>query len=331
MPFNYLPIYLKNLTITTIYKCLKSQTPTTSFSIGVPKQSSFSRLDVVQSFIEEVFPPEYRDNINLNSLKLSNATFIDNELSEHLADLVYQAEYAGEPALITLLFEHKSYQEDFPEGQLLRYMSNIWRDEQKQKKGKKRKNSTVVIPIIIHHGKSAWKKVSMRKQFGNPHQDLLKFLPEFDYLLFSLNDFSDVQIANFKNTFLSTAAMLLKHSRDEKAKFLQLKAFLIEKIKALDLAHENDFIGTIVYYLETVSNLTAKEIIIIFTKVSTNVNNIVMTAYEEIRLEERENNTLNVLRNSIQNGISVELVSKLLGISVQKIEEMINKLKTSNN
>ena len=322
---------MKNLTITTIYKCLKSQTPTTSFSIGVPKQSSFSRLDVVQSFIEEVFPPEYRDNINLNSLKLSNATFIDNELSEHLADLVYQAEYAGEPALITLLFEHKSYQEDFPEGQLLRYMSNIWRDEQKQKKGKKRKNSTVVIPIIIHHGKSAWKKVSMRKQFGNPHQDLLKFLPEFDYLLFSLNDFSDVQIANFKNTFLSTAAMLLKHSRDEKAKFLQLEAFLIEKIKALDLAHENDFIGTIVYYLETVSNLTAKEIIIIFTKVSTNVNNIVMTAYEEIRLEERENNTLNVLRNSIQNGISVELVSKLLGISVQKIEEMINKLKTSNN
>ena len=293
-------------------------------------RASFSRLDVVQSFIEEVFPPQYRDKINLNSLKLSNATFIDNELSEHLADLVYQAEYAGEPALITLLFEHKSYQEDFSEGQLLRYMSNIWRNEQKQKKDRKRKNSTVVIPIIIHHGKSAWKKVSMRKQFGNPHQDLLKFLPEFDYLLFSLNDFSDIQIANFKNTFLSTAAMLLKHSRDEKKKFLQLEAFFIEKIKALDLAHENDFIGTIVYYLETVSNLTAKEIIIIFTKVSTNVNNIVMTAYEEIKLEERENNTFNILRNSIQNGVSAELVSKLLGIPVQKIEEMIGKLKNSN-
>jgi predicted transposase/invertase (TIGR01784 family) len=290
-------------------------------------KSTFSRLEVVQSFIEEVFPAQFKDKINLNSLKLSNTSFIDNELTENLADLVYHAEYASKPAMITLLFEHKSYQEDFPEWQLLRYMTNIWRKEQKDKKGKKRKNSTLVIPIIIHHGKTAWKKVSMRTQFGNPHEDLLKFLPEFDYLLFSLNDFSDSQIANFKNIFLSTAAMLLKHSRDEKAKFLQLEAFLIEKVSALDLAHENDFIITIVYYLETVSNLTAKEIIIIFTKISKNANNIAMTAYEEIT----ELTTINLIKTSIQNGASVELLSKLFGIPVQKIEEMINKLTNSNN
>jgi predicted transposase/invertase (TIGR01784 family) len=293
-------------------------------------KSTFSRLDVVQSFIEEVFPTQHRDKINLNSLKLSNTSFVDNELTEHLADLVYHAEYAGESAMITLLFEHKSYQEDFPEWQLLRYMTNIWRAEQRHKNSKKRKNSTIVIPVIIHHGKTAWKKVSMRTQFGNPHRDLLKFLPEFDYLLFSLNDFSDTQIANFKNTFLSTAAKLLKHSRDEKAKFLQFEAFLIEKVRALDLAHENDFISTIVYYLDTVSNLTANEIIIIFTKVSKNVNNIAMTAYEEITLEERERTTLNILRNSIQNGLSLDLISKIFGMPVQKIEEMINKLKSSN-
>jgi predicted transposase/invertase (TIGR01784 family) len=290
-------------------------------------KASFSRLDVVQNFIEEVFPSQYRDNINLNSLKLSNATFIDNELSEHLADLVYQAEYAGEPALITLLFEHKSYQEDFPEGQLLRYMSNIWRDEQKQKKGKKRKNSTVVIPIIVHHGKSAWKKVSMRRQFGNPHQDLLKFLPKFDYLLFSLNDFSDVQIANFKNTFLSTAAMLLKHSRNEKKKLLEIESFLIEKLRTLELLHENEFISTIFYYLHNSTHLTSKEIVIIFTKVSTIVNNIAMTATEQLK----EETTLNHVSGLIKNGVTIELISKSFGLSIKKIEEMIAKMKGSNN
>ena len=106
---------------------------------------------------------------------------------------------------------------------------------------------------------------------------------------------------------------------------------MIEKIRTLDLAHENDFIGTIVYYLETVSNLTAKEIIIIFTKVSTNVNNIVMTAYEEIKLEERENTTLNILKGLVQNGVSLDLISKSFGLSIQKIEEMIVKLKSSDN
>ena len=133
-------------------------------------RTSFSRLDVVRSFIEEVLPKQYRNKINLDSLRLSNSSFIDEELSEHLADLVYQAEYAGEPAKISLLFEHKSYQEDFPELQLLQYMNNAYKEERKQKKkDKKPKKSTVVIPIVLHHGVSAWKKVSMRNQFGNPH------------------------------------------------------------------------------------------------------------------------------------------------------------------
>ena len=291
-------------------------------------RTSFSRLDVVRSFIEEVLPKQYRDKINLDSLRLSNSSFIDEELSEHLADLVYHAEYAGEPAKISLLFEHKSYQQDFPELQLLQYMNNAYREERKQKKkDKKPKKSTVVIPIVIHHGASAWKKVSMRSQFSNPNEDLLKFLPDFDYLLFSLNDFEDEQIANFKNTFLSTTAMLLKHSRDEKKKLLAIESFLIEKLKILESSHENDFISAIFYYLHNSTDLTSNEIVIIFTKVSTSITNIAMTATEQLR----EETISNAIRNLIQNGASMELISKSFGLSFQKIEDIIQKMKKSSN
>ena len=34
-------------------------------------KETFSRVDVTQSFIDEVFPSDIRDKINLNSLKLS--------------------------------------------------------------------------------------------------------------------------------------------------------------------------------------------------------------------------------------------------------------------
>ena len=293
---------------------------------------SFSRLDVIQSFIEEVLPAQYRDKINLNSLRLSNVSFIDKELSEHLADLIYEAEYEGEPAKISLLFEHKSYQEDFPELQLLQYMTNAYKAEQKQKKkGKKPKKSTVVIPIIIHHGTSAWKKVSMRKQFGNPHEDLLKFLPEFDYLLFSLNDFEDEQIANFKNTFLSTTAMLLKHSRDEKEKLLAIETFLIEKLKALELSHENDFISAIFYYLHNTTDLTPNEIVIIFTKVSTSTTNIAMTATEQLQLEEREKTTFDFIKNLIQKGVNDIFITDVVNLPAKKVEEIISRIKNSSN
>ena len=72
-------------------------------------KESFSRVGVAKSFIEEVFPKEIQDKMNLNSLKLSNASFIDEMLKEHFADIVYECEYQGVTATITLLFEHKSY------------------------------------------------------------------------------------------------------------------------------------------------------------------------------------------------------------------------------
>jgi hypothetical protein len=297
-------------------------------------KESFSRLEVAKSFIEEVFPKDMRDNMNLNALQLTNASFIDDMLREHFADLVYETEYKGVKATVTLLFEHKSYQKSFPEWQLLRYMTNIWGEQQKQESEEEKENEektpSVVIPIIIHHGKTAWKKTSMRAYFGNPPAELLRFLPEFDYLLFSLNDFEDYQIANFKNDFLATTAMLLKHSRDEKEKFLQIESFIIEKLKAFDTAHENSFISSIIYYLHSATNLTTNELIIIFTKVSNNVNNIAMTAADEIRLEERENNTFNFVKNLLKKGYDASFIAEMTELSVKKVQELIKKIKESN-
>ena len=184
-----------------------------------------------------------------------------------------------------------------------------------------------MIPIIIHHGETPWKKTSMRSYFGNPPAELLRFLPEFDYLLFSLNDFEDYQIANFKDDFLATAAMLLKHSRDEKEKFLQIESFIVEKLKAFDLANENTFISSISYYLQSATNLTKPDFIIIFARVSKIVNDIAMTIADEIR----EENTFNHIRGLIQNGASIELISKSFGLSIQKVEEIIQKIKASYN
>jgi Putative transposase, YhgA-like len=96
-------------------------------------KETFSRVEVVQNFIEETLPVEYKSKINLQNLVLSKDSFIDTSLEEHLADLVYKTTFEGQEVLVTLLFEHKSYIDSFPHWQLLRYMTNIWELEQKQK------------------------------------------------------------------------------------------------------------------------------------------------------------------------------------------------------
>jgi predicted transposase YdaD len=102
-------------------------------------------------------------------------------------------------------------------------------------------------------------------------------------------------------------------------------------LRAFDVIHENSFINSVAFYLHGVANLTTNEIIIIFTKVSNNLNKIAMTSADQIRLEERENNTLNYVKGLIQNGVSIELISKSFGLSVQKVEEIVQKIKASYN
>lgn len=285
-------------------------------------KETFSRLEIAQSFIEETFPFDIRNKINIPKLEKVNSSFIDSTLREHLADIVYRTEYAGQNAFVSLLFEHKSYPEKYPHLQLNRYMNNIWYEEQKQGK-----ELSVVISIVIYHGKTKWKKSSMLAYFGNPHPSLHQFIPEFDYILFDLNEVEDYQIENFKNDLFSLTAMLMKHSRDSEDNFMKLEPFLVKRLNALDNAHQDDFIKTSLRYIQKDIRLTQNKLTPIFTKVSKNVNNIAMTIEDEIIQE----TTFHHVRGLIQNGISPEIISKSFGISLKKIQKIIQKIKDSSN
>ena len=285
-------------------------------------KETFSRLEVAQSFIEEVFPPDLLERLNLSALKRINDSFTDAELEEYLADIVYQTEYAGQKTLVTLLFEHKSYVQKYPHLQLLQYILNVWKEERKQKK-----KLSVVIPIIIHHGEGTWKYKSMKNYFKGLHPSLDRFIPDFDYLLFTLNKIDDNQIANFQNLLLSMTTMLLKHSHDKSDEFMKLSSFWAEKLNRLDEDKQLDFISTVFLYIENALNLTQEDLTPIFTEVSTKVNDIAMTIADQIR----EETTFNYVKGLVQNGASVEFISKSFGLSVQKVEEIIQKIKTSYN
>ena len=111
-------------------------------------KDSFSRIEVSQSFIEELFPQELKEKINLKDLKRISESFIDDELEEYFCDIIYQTNLSNQETLVTLLFEHKSYTVPFPYIQLLQYILNIWKQEIKNGKSV----LSLVIPIVIHHG-----------------------------------------------------------------------------------------------------------------------------------------------------------------------------------
>jgi hypothetical protein len=112
---------------------------------------------------------------------------------------------------------------------------------------------------------------------------------------------------------------------------LAIETFLIEKLKILESFHENDFISAIFYYLHNTTDLTPNEIVIIFTKVSTGITNIAMTATEQLQLEEREKTTFKIIRNLIQKGFDATFIADIVSLPLKKVEEIIKGTKNLSN
>jgi predicted transposase/invertase (TIGR01784 family) len=293
-------------------------------------KETFSRLEVAQSFIEELFPPDIKEKINLADLKRVSESFIDGELEEYFSDIIYQTNLANQETLVTLLFEHKSYTVPFIHIQLLQYVINIWKQEIKDGKTV----LSLVIPIVIHHGEQTWEYKSMKSYFVDLPEVLHKFIPDFDYLLFSLTDIADDRLTSFNNVILSMSAMLLKHSHDENDEFMKLTPFWLEKIKELDAQQQLDFIRSVFVYIQNAINLTNNEIPTIFTKVSNNTNNIAMTIADRIRAEEREVTmefaTFQYIKGMLEKGFDDKLISDVFKLPLKKVQDIIQKIKDSN-
>jgi len=128
--------------------------------------------------------------------------------------------------------------------------------------------------------------------------------------------------------------MLLKHSHDENDEFLKLTPFWLEKIKELDAQQQLDFIRSIFVYIQNDINLTNKEIPTMFTKVSNNVNNIATTIADRIRAEEREitieYTTFQCIKGILGKGFEDKLISDVFKLPIKKVQDIIQKIKESN-
>lgn len=292
-----------------------------NFSTGPPARAAFSRKDVVANLIESRFPEPLRQRLDLSKLELTNSSFVDDGLSEHFADLVYDCFYMGEQSVkIALLIEHKSYQEDYPHLQLLRYLLNAWQEDRKQ--GQK---LTPMIPMVIYHGKGRWKYAPLSSYFTAIDATLGEFLPSFRYLLFDLSAWPDQEILTFKNQFLALSALLLKHSRAEK--FLQVFQSSIGGLIA-ELATNNEwnFIeSAFVYVFRMESSLTREEVLAIFRNISPQTESIIMSAYDQTV----EMINLEVIQRAFKEGAPVEFIAKIVNMPLEKVKGIIEKLKTN--
>ncbi|MEZ4850715.1 MAG: Rpn family recombination-promoting nuclease/putative transposase [Bacteroidia bacterium] len=225
-------------------------------------------LEKVQGTLEGVLPPALFARLNFPTLQKEDTSYIDHKLKQFFSDIVYNCRTVDDiPLKITFLFEHKSYPPDYPHLQLLRYMLEIWDRQVKDKQ-----SLSLVLPILIYHGKEPWVYQPFKNHFpGDFDKDLGKYVPLFDFLVANFQQATYAEInEQFRLPSLRIAFRLMKSIRDENLseKLMNILEGLTELEKE---ESERKYFETIIVYLLYGSRIEVEKIMESLYNISQNI------------------------------------------------------------
>jgi predicted transposase/invertase (TIGR01784 family) len=136
--------------------------------------------------LRNALPQQVFQLLDLDSIEISDDSFIDERLSLYQSDIMIRAKTRASPVLIYVLVDHKSYPDRWTVFQLLVYMVRVW--ERELSKDRKLKKLPCIIPIIFYHGSRKWTHPLAFSSYLNRGKELESYIPDFRPLMFNLQD-----------------------------------------------------------------------------------------------------------------------------------------------
>ena len=304
----------------------------------------FSKKEQAMEFLEKTTPVEIVEKLHLNTLQLDTTEYVDNNLQEYFADVVYNCDYSlnenkTETIKITFLFEHKSYKEHIPYLQLNRYMLNIWDSQIKQANKNKIKFKDFrlqpIIPIIFYHGTTKWDKQPFENYFLGTDELLLNFLPKFDYHIVDMADFPNAKISQlFAKQQLQVGLLLMKNIFYETTLLEILKEIFSKSINFVNKTQERQFYESAVTYIYySKNNEFLNKINDTMKTIRTNqsekfvsiADSLIMKGKIEGKIEGIEKEKKRTAYRLILEGFDNKFIATITGLEIEQIEDLRNK------
>lgn len=152
------------------------------------------------AYFREYLPKSMVEELKLNDLQLIDKSFVGKNNKQFHADLLFSIPGKRQNILIYVLFEHKSYYDTEIFGQLLSYLSSVYKwqmsrlNSMDKNKNLAKKNLDVVVPFVFYHGKEKWDLGFQFLEYfpKNLNSEFIKYIPNFDIHLFHLSETSEI-------------------------------------------------------------------------------------------------------------------------------------------
>jgi len=281
----------------------------------------FSHQSIARNFLTAFLPKASILQLDLDSLDRITGSFVDEQLQEHYTDILFRCRLKNSEndIWISILLEHKSYNDTESDFQLLGYLHNGWQEDIKQ--GKKRR---FILPILLYHGTEKWKRKSITNHFGYLPEHFIQFIPKFDYVLIDLSQFSEEKLRSMQlDAIVLNMAMILKFGRNEHYIVNHIDRIFYRAQEYFDINTGENFWNISFVYLLSIVDVSDKKITKIFDKLPKPIKSKAMTLYDSILKKGEEKGIQEGIQKGIQKG---KIVGKQEGMqSTLKIFQLLQE------
>jgi predicted transposase/invertase (TIGR01784 family) len=208
---------------------------------------TFGDRELALEYLRHYLPPEVRQQLDLDTLRLTSTSLVDEELAEHQNDLLYEvATTAGQELYLYILIEHKSYPDKWVLLQLLRYMVKLWQKEVAEGHTGNTAVLRPILPLIVYHGYPVWPfSTNFADYFASASPAIQPYLPQFTAVLHDLSVTANQEIAGTPS--LQALLLALRHILDQQ--LAERFEWFIRTIFAISQEpHGYQLLQLIVYY-----------------------------------------------------------------------------------
>lgn len=288
-------------------------------------------VSTAKDFLTHYLPNNIMKIVDVNTLEPQKDSYINKKLEENFSDLLFKVEINKKEGYLYFLFEHKSYEDKGIAFQLLKYMVEIWEAKMKKEKAKE---LPIIIPLVIHHGRSSWRIPSnlgaMLDGYEELSEELKIHVPNFEYLLYDLTIYDDEDI---KGNALTRIWMTLYrdiYTKDPNELLQSIFRSIHYLIELEDKQTGLEYFETMMRYIfSAAKNITKKDVEKIIQRLETTYpegSDIAMTLAEMWRDEGMQQGLQQGLQQGMQQGLEKGGISALSETAIQLLIERFGKV-----
>jgi predicted transposase/invertase (TIGR01784 family) len=299
---------------------------------------AFDKKNVVESFVKEYLPEEITKDLDFLTLTPEKDTFIDQKLSRCYSDVLYHIQFRNNPAYLYFLFEHKSWEPNFPGLQLLKNMTRIWEKHVEHHKGTQK--LPPIIPMLIYHGEYPWKiDTNFVSMFDIP-DIMMKYIPAFSFELSDVSHMPEEEIkGDLELRIVLTAFRYIFHPEI----MSRLKDIFQLFREIPDKSKFNQYLEALLIYLgSNIKDVKPEQLRDAVNEALVEGGAMMSTVFEQVlekgkeigvkEGEERgeEKNKLKVALNCLIKGMDIQTIAEITDLPIERIERLKTAVQKEN-